>query len=249
MKDNDIDNLLREKASQIDDGKYDFRINVDEIKRKAENKKKGKIIKISFASALAACLILGILFFISINTKPSDVNVILQGNDKFEDLENNNINNNEDLKEKVVYKSNYREREEIPSNVFIIKVNSVNNLGIIDDIPSSIISGEVIENFYGNLSGIIEIKINMCVCNFKDLPKSVKCDLELDDFEKVQIVGNDSMLALNYPKVEKYYLLSIDNNNCVLSNVKYPFYEYDPETKKVKIGDEWQDIDFNYIVW
>ena len=79
MKDNDIDNLLREKASQIDDGKYDFRINVDEIKRKAENKKKGKIIKLSFASALAACLILGILFFISRNTKPSDENIIIQG--------------------------------------------------------------------------------------------------------------------------------------------------------------------------
>ena len=39
MKDNELDDLLREKANNIDDSKFNFKMDVNEIKKQAEDNK------------------------------------------------------------------------------------------------------------------------------------------------------------------------------------------------------------------
>ena len=249
MKDNDIDNLLREKAKQIDDNKYNFKINVDEIKRKADSKRRGNIIKISFTSVLCACLLLGALFFISRNSKAADNNVIIQGNDDVEDKEKEDVFKSEEIVDTIVNDDPFTYiGDELPTNILIIKVESVDNNESYSK-PETIIKANVIESLKGEEKGNIIVLLESSIVNSNNLPDSKKEKFNYEEKSKIRIVLDDRMENTAYPEVDKMYLVTTNKENKVINRCIYPFYEYDPDTKKVKIGDQWQDIDFNYIVW
>lgn len=259
MKDNDIDNLLREKAKQIDDNKYSFKINVDEIKRKADSKRRGKIIKISFTSALCACLLLGALFFISRNSKPADNNVIIQGNDDVENNDNEEVFKSNKVIDTIVYNTFYNDPEDLLWIIAIVNVKDVSQIGIKDGLPKTKVKSEITEILYQDphinnyLNNEIEFDIYSCVFDLAHLPDEIKYDSNNNhDGEYIRVISNENMIDNPIPEENKYYIVSlseINGNNYITNNAKYSFYEYDPDTKKVKIGDQWQDIDFNYIVW
>lgn len=261
MKDNELDDLLRKKANDIDDSKFNFKIDVNEIKKKAEAKKKYNVLRISFASALAACLVLGALFFILKYQSPEEDNITIQGNDE---NEKNNENNEEEvikaenIIDTIVYSGKVvRNPEELSSFIGIIKIEEVHDFGIVDDIPKTVVKANVIQELYvdknvvKSFEDIVNIKIDSCVCKLEDIPNEIlDNNYAIDGYYK--IVSNEELKSIPYPEKGKMYIVSLlylDDEIKLASNSKYSFYEYDPETKKVKIGEEWQDIDFNYIVW
>lgn len=249
MKDNELDDLLREKANNIDDSKFNFKMDVNEIKKQAEAKKKNNILRISFASVLAACLILGLLFFVSRTTKNIEDNVILQGN---EENETKDIQVSYHGKYTTsVYNGEYSYTDGIPENVFIVRVNSINNLGIVEGVPKISVIADVIESYKGEKKDDFVFTADECMVNTSDIDKYKDKIVDNIDIsmEYIRLVVYETMLKTPYPEIGKTYIVSLDKDFKVINRCVYPFYEYDPETKKVKIGEEWQDIDFNYIVW
>lgn len=262
MKDNELDDLLRKKANDIDDSKFNFKIDVNEIKKKAEAKKKYNVLRISFASALAACLVLGALFFILKYQRSDEDNVTIQGN---EENEKNNENNEEEvikaenIIDTIVYSGKVvRNPDELRVLTCIVKVENIENLGIVNDVPKTVINANVLENLYVDSNIIekvedtIDFKIDSCTYELNNIPELIENKDSYKEDGYYRIVGNEKLVNISYPEIGKVYITSlayIDNVYKVVSSSKYSFYEYDPETKKVKIGEEWQDIDFNYIVW
>lgn len=260
MKDNELDDLLRKKANDIDDSKFNFKIDVNEIKKKAEAKKKYNVLKISFASALAACLVLGALFFILKYQSPEEDNVTIQGN------EENNINKDtkeikaHEIIDTMIYLGdNVINSDEIQVLLLIAKINDVSNLGIIDEVPTTEVKAELIEKLYSapgfqELGSNIDFELSTCLFNVNSIPEELKRinNKKYDKEGYIKVVSDYRLETVPYPEIGKTYIVSLTmakDNYKVTKSSKYPFYEYDPETKKVKIGEEWQDIDFNYIVW
>lgn len=261
MKDNELDDLLREKANNIDDSKFNFKMDVNEIKKQAEAKKKNNILRISFASALAACLVLGALFFILKYQSPKEDNITIQGNDK--------NNQDEIAKNHSIVDTIVCEKETIAwidkQRIFtgVISISEIQQNEIVNDVPNTVVVADILDKLYENkkfsylFDEDIDFYISSCKCTYEDMPENVKTIVEntvetIDNENYYQIVSNEKMKLVPYPEVGKQYIvtLAVENDKLeVVESSKYSFYEYDPETKKVKIGEEWQDIDFNYIVW
>ena len=144
MKDNELDDLLREKANNIDDSKFNFKMDINEIKKQAEAKKKNNILRISFASALAACLVLGALFFILKYQSPKEDNITIQGNEDNE-KDKEEVIKAENIVDTIVYSGKIvRNPEELSSFIGIVKIEEVNDFGVVDDIPKTVVKAKVI---------------------------------------------------------------------------------------------------------
>lgn len=249
MKDNELDDLLREKANNIDDSKFNFKMDVNEIKKQAEAKKKNNILRISFASALAACLVLGALFFILKYQSPKEDNITIQGNeDNEKDKEDFNIKANDKVETFVYSKKNIVVTDELPTNIALVTIDKISSNGFKEGIPNMKLEVTINDNLIGNINGNVEIELDSCICKISDID-SIDESFSLNTDDYVRLVLDERMKNIAFAKEGVSYIVSLNENNKVINRCVYPFYEYDPETKKVKIGEEWQDIDFNYIVW
>lgn len=254
MEEKDIDKLLREKANSIDDNKYNYKVNVDEIKLKANMKKKGVILKISFVSAICACLILFMLVINYVKNIYVEDNVKIQAENNYESFKP------EDIVKSIILKDKKKETEEMIDLIIVAKVTKYEPLGIVSNIPTTKITAEIKQieyksDYIGELDNEIEFTLNSLVMKISDLPDNLKSEIDeqISSEKYVKIVSNKELIDVPYPEIDKEYiitLLSLDDNNFkVINNAKYSFYEYDENTKKVKIGNEWQDIDYKYVVW
>lgn len=259
MEEKDIDKLLREKANSIDDNKYNYKVNVDEIKLKANSKRKGIVLKISVISTLTACIIAFMVFTISKKFLFSNNNVVIQGNNEISEKFRN-----EDIIDTVVYDKHEKIfTDEFPAFIGIIKVKQVEQKGIIDDIPITIVKSSIIDSLYinekykNNIQDTLDFYILSCVYEIENIPDNINqfvtSDYGVDKKDKyLKVVQNDLLKDIAYPEIEKEYIvtLSVEDEKYHINNIsKYKFYEYDENTKKVKIGNEWQDIDNKYVVW
>lgn len=258
MEEKDIDKLLREKANNIDDNKYNYKVNVDEIKYKANSKRKGIVFKVSFISTLTACIIVFIVLVVTKRYLPSNNDdVVIQGNNEMSETFKN-----EDVVYTVTYdKGNIYYTDDLPAFIGIIEVENVNQIGIINNIPITIVKSNIEKTF--NVDNDIKEKINneieftifSCVYKVNEIPKEIEncLDEKINDPNMyIKVVPDEISYSLPYPERKKKYIVSLSYNDGtykVNNTYKYSIYEYDENAKKVKIGDEWQDIDYEYIVW
>ncbi len=92
----------------------------------------------------------------------------------------------------------------------------------------------------------IDFKVNEAIVSVDEVPKEIKEKISYRENDKyIRLVLNDMMMKSTYPEIGKYYVVSLiieKEGLKVLDDCGYPFYEFDIENRKVKIGSGWYDL-------
>lgn len=262
VNDKDLDKYLKEKAKDFEVKNY-TKLDVDEIVKKAEKKKKNIVLRRSIAVSICACLCIAVLVYFALyktnnNVVENGTDVITEGKD-----ENNKEYGNLIKLENVVGTYLYENEESGQTNdwkiyeTVIIKVTNFQNNEIVDEVPNSKIEAEVIEIIKGEIAGKVEFILDSCYVKIGDLSNSLKEKIgydgsqDLDKESYIRLVANEVMLNSSYPEIGKYYIVCLTYDGESYRTVDtsiYCFNEFDIETRKVKIGDEWEDLNLDFII-
>lgn len=142
----------------------------------------------------------------------------------------------------------YEVTDRSPVYIAIINVENVRDLGIINLRPETYIKANVVENLKGNLEqSNIKIKLDETIVSINQIPEEIKSTFDFNTTESyVRIVLDEMMINTSYPVEGKHYIVSLiieDGNLKVLNHCIYPFNEFDIETRKVKVGNEWIELE------
>lgn len=241
MNDNDFDKILREKATN-NFGKEYKKTSIDNVAFLANQKKK-KILTCRIA-VYSMCVLVCIGVFIYI--------FILN---KYNNLVNNNANaQNEEINIKqaktILYDvgNKYENCDIEPECILIVKLEDVQDMGLVNGLPKTIINAEIVEVLVGSINqSHVEFRADQSIVKANEIPDEIRKKIKSDiDDEYVRIVLNKTMINSPYPEKGKYYIatLIIEKDELkIMDNSPHPFYEADIENRKVKIGDEWVKIE------
>ena len=237
----DIEDRLKEEYDKVEVPDYMFDTSrVFKRVEKENNDSKKKVVTI--AASIVAILILTItlLFTVPKILKENEANI--------EEIAiNNTIKGQLTINNKIA-----KFKDDIVNEVAVIKVKRIIAYEIIERIPYTIVKAQVLNNYYGDLSGEIEIYVPGGIFTIKD----IKDNIEYNQIDDISQYDDEDQVKLNYfneifiPIAEEgcTYLTSLNINErgyFVAYNKAYGFKEYDPETNIVKddMGDEQLDID------
>ena len=140
-----------------------------------------------------------------------------------------------------VYVSN-----QIPDKIYIIRVDEILEYSFALNKPMTKLRVTIINSVdeMGQDSGQIDININGGVVSIFELENS-SLDYQLDSKyiiltteEKkntfVRLISENDYDKISVPEVGKYYIVSLDKNNNLVTNSTYPFLEYDIENNLYK---------------
>lgn len=225
MKDNDIDELLKEKAKNIDSNKYSFKVNIGSIKSQAIKRRKQKIIKISFITSACACLILlSALYILNIRTK-----IDIQPEIKVENT----------IVDTIIYNKIESKVEEVKESILIGRVKSINNLGIKNGKPTTEIEisiesiiqrGDALIN-YGDT--LIKVIYNGCIYKAGELPDEVRDAIKQNNYnydEYIKVISEEKYNDIPFPEEGKQYIMTIyekKNQFYIAPYAEKPLVEYD----------------------
>lgn len=243
MDDNKVDEKLREKASN-NFGKEYKKTNIDKVIFLARDKKKKIFMYKSIACSVCVFILLGVfIYFNNLNNIGSPVVDNKANNETTTNIDIDHLNT-------ILYEiPNEHETSDVfPSYIAVIKINEIEDLGIVNFLPETNIRAEVVENIKGDLNkSSIEFKVDESIILTDEIPSKIKEKIKYEEKDSyIRLVVDEKMINSSYPEKEKYYIISliIENETLkVLNHCKYPFNEFNIENRKVKVGKEW--IDFN----
>lgn len=132
--------------------------------------------------------------------------------------------------------------------VLVVKVQEVLDYEITNNIPSTKLKAQVVEDFVDNVEGDVEMIVPGGVFTVKELKKDAKVEENEEikrykDEEKVNVTCYNE-IYIPMAEVGKTYLTTVkedENGLYVCTDLKYGFKEYDIETNTIK------DIDGNSV--
>lgn len=141
------------------------------------------------------------------------------------------------------------------SRLYIIKVEKILESSFVAKTPTTKFKASIINSIKGQDSGEIEITSNGGIVSIYDIEKSdlnIKLDNKyssLSDIDKkntfVRLISDFDYNQIEEPIVGKIYIVSLDENNKVISNCDYPLLEFNLESNLYKTrGNQWKK--FNY---
>ncbi len=240
MTDKDLDEKLREKA--INNFGQDYKkANLDNIIFLAKEKKKKIIMYRLLAYSVCVCICLGVfIYFSNLNKVEEPI------------VENKaNVECDIDKVPIILYEipNDYGTADMFPTYIAIIKINEVNDLGIVNLLPESNVKAEIVEVIRGDLKqSHIGFKVDESIVPISKIPQEIKEHIEVNEEENyIRLVVDEKMINASYPENGKYYVVSlidIEDSFKVLNHCMYPINEFNINDRKVKIGSEWCDLDF-----
>lgn len=242
MDDNNVDEKLREKALN-NFGKEYKKTNIDKVILLAREKKKKIFIYKSMACSVCVFILLGLfIYFNNFNNINTSVIDNKANNETTTNIEIDQLNT-------ILYEipNEYETSDVFPSYIAVIKINEIDDSGIVNFLPETNIRAEVVENIKGDLNkSSIEFKVDESIILVKEIPSKIKENIKYEEKDNyIRLVVDEKMISSSYPEKEKYYIVSliIENGTLkVLNHCKYPFNEFNIENRKVKVGKEWSDF-------
>lgn len=242
MDDKNVDEKLHKKALE-NFGKEYKKTSIDKVILLAREKKKKIFMYKSIACSVCIFMLLGLfIYFNNLNDIGSPV---------VDNKANSEITANIDIEHlnTILYEiPNEHETSDVfPSYIAVIKINEIEDLGIVNLLPETNIKAEIIENIKGDLNKLsIEFKVNESITLIGEIPDKIKENINYEEKNNyIRLVVDEKMVNSSYPEKEKYYIVSlvIENETLkVLNHCKYPLNEFNIENRKVKVGKEWSNF-------
>lgn len=124
-------------------------------------------------------------------------------------------------------------------NVCSVKVKEILGYEIIDGVPSTRLKAQVLDNYYNNVEGDVEMIVPGGVFTVKEIIKGVNTNNneEIKKYKEEDKVGVTCYNEIYIPMAEKgkVYLTTLDEKDGVFyvcNNLKYGFKEFDAEKIK-----------------
>lgn len=237
----DIESKLKEKYDEVEVPSYMF--DTSRVFKRVEEEKKQRNIKIISA---IACIIVLLLLTTVIITLPKLID------DKQVTIEKTGKNETKDISGKIVINSS-KTIIDIADSVYVLtlKVDSIEEYTMINNVPYTRVKATIIKNYLGILNKQIELYIPGGIFKARDIKDNIKEEIDniksYDDEELVEILYYKTT-SIPLAEENKTYITTLKEVNgeyFVDIDKTYGFKEYDPETNIVKYdtGDEQLEID------
>lgn len=234
----DIEDRLKEEYDKVEVPSYMF--DTSRVFKRVEEEKKQrskKIISIA-ASVMVILIFVVVLFFI----------IPKSNNEEYDIKEKTNIN---EVKGEITINNNNSRYDVAEENIVLVgKVKSIIDYQIIDNIPYTKVTIEVLNCLHGKVTGLIELYTPGGIFSADEIKSSIKNIDDLNKYDDKDLIKVTCYNEVYIPiaKLNDTYIITIvkkSNNYFVDMDKAYGFKEYDPETNIVKddMGDVELEID------